>query len=172
MTVTNCNTGKLLVGILVLACSAVAVAADTPPASESSTATQWATDMATVAESFARAIGIAARELGVAVNDFLNTPAGVLTAVVIIWKVIGADVVTILVCVPIMAIFTLAFFKILRGLLVSGYETTQHSLLFGLVKYTRRHPVYLSADRVFWEGLFVASLFYTIIMMLTIAIML
>ena len=172
MSVAKCNTGKLLVGILVLACSAVAVAADTPPASESSTATQWAADMATVAESFARAIGIAARELGVTVNEFLNTPVGVLTAVVILWKDIGSDVVTILSCVTIMVVFTIAFFKILRGLLVSGYETTQHSLLFGLVKYARRHPVYLSADRVFWEGLFVASLFYAIATVFTLAIML
>lgn len=172
MSVTKCNTGKLLVGILVLACSAVAVAADTPPASESSTATQWATDMAAVAESFARAIGIAARELGVAVNDFLNTPAGMLTAVVIIWKVIGADVVTILVCVPIMAIFTIAFFKILRGLLVSGYETTQHSLLFGLVKYTRRHPVYLAPNRIIWEVLLLTSFFYAVAMGFFLAIML
>ena len=172
MSVTKCNTGKLLVGILVLACSAVAVAANTPPASETSAATQWAADMATVAESFARAIGIAARELGVAVNDFLNTPAGMLTAVVIIWKVIGAGVVTVLVCVPIMAIFTIAFFKVLRGLLVSGYETSQHSLLFGLVKYTRRRPVYLGPDQISGERLFVTSIIYTFAMMFTLAIML
>jgi hypothetical protein len=172
MTVTNCNTGKLLVGILALACSAVAVAANTPPASETSTATQWATDMATVAESFARAIGIAARELGVAVNDFLNTPAGVLTAAVILWKVIGADVVTVLTCVPIMAIFTIAFFKVLRGLLVSGYETSQHSLLFGLVKYTRRRPVYFGPYQISGERLFIASLFYVIVVLATLAIML
>ena len=172
MTVTNRITGKLLVGILVLACSAVAVAASAPPASESSTATQWATDMATVAESFARAIGIAARELGVAVNDFLNTPAGMLTAVVIIWKVIGADVVTVLVCVPIMVIFTIAFFKILRGLLVSGYETTQRSLLFGLVKYTRRHPIYLDPHRILWEILLLTSFFYAVSMGFFLAIML
>lgn len=172
MTVTNRITGKLLVGILALACSAVAVAANTPPASDPSTVSQWAADMATVAESFARAIGIAAREMGVAVNDFLNTPAGVLTAAVILWKVIGADVVTVLTCVPIMAIFTIAFFKVLRGLLVSGYETSQHSLLFGLVKYTRRHPVYISPHQIVWEGLLLASLFYVIVVLATLAIML
>lgn len=172
MTVTNRITGKLLVGILALACSTVAVAANTPPAPDPSTATQWATDMATVAESFARAIGIAARELGVAVNDFLKTPAGVLTAVVILWKVIGSDLLTVLTCVPIMAIFTIAYFKILRGLLVGGYETSQHSLLFGLVKYTRRRPVYLGPDQISGERLFATSIIYTFAMMFILSIML
>ena len=45
-----------------------------------------------VAKEFAEAIGIAAKELGVAANDFLNTPAGKLTAVIIVWRVMGDDV--------------------------------------------------------------------------------
>lgn len=44
---------------------------------------------AEVAVQVARALGVAAQELGVAVNDFLKSPAGLLTAGVIIFKVFG-----------------------------------------------------------------------------------
>lgn len=36
---------------------------------------------------FAKAIGVAAKEVGVATNEFLSTPAGKFTAVIIAWKV-------------------------------------------------------------------------------------
>jgi len=42
---------------------------------------------------FGQSIGSAARELGVLVSDFLKTPVGKLTAVLIIWKIIGADLI-------------------------------------------------------------------------------
>lgn len=39
-----------------------------------------------VAKEFAASLGIAAKELGIAANEFLTTPAGMLTAFVILWK--------------------------------------------------------------------------------------
>jgi hypothetical protein len=44
---------------------------------------------AEIATQVAKAIGIAAKELGVAVNDFVTTPAGILTVTVILMKVFG-----------------------------------------------------------------------------------
>ena len=35
------------------------------------------------------AIGLAAKELGIAANDFLITPAGILVASVVLWKLFG-----------------------------------------------------------------------------------
>jgi hypothetical protein len=55
-------------------------------------AATWGTQAAAAAEGFAKAINIAAKELGVTVNDFLGTDAGKLTAVLIIWKVAGASI--------------------------------------------------------------------------------
>lgn len=45
-----------------------------------------------VSLKFAKAIGVAAKEFGVAVNDFLETDAGKLTAVFIGWQVLGDDI--------------------------------------------------------------------------------
>lgn len=39
---------------------------------------------------FAKALGVAAKELGIAVNGFLSTPAGVFTATLLAWKILGA----------------------------------------------------------------------------------
>lgn len=41
---------------------------------------------------FAKAIGVAAQELGVAVDAFLKTDAGKLTAIMIGWQVLGEDI--------------------------------------------------------------------------------
>lgn len=59
-------------------------------------ASTWGNQAAAAAEGFAKAIGIAARELGVTVNDFLKTDAGKLTAALIIWKVAGATIIHML----------------------------------------------------------------------------
>jgi hypothetical protein len=48
---------------------------------------------ANIGEGVARAIGAAARETGMAVNEFMMTPAGKLAVVLIVWKLIGADLV-------------------------------------------------------------------------------
>lgn len=49
-------------------------------------------EFANVSKEFASSLGIAARELGIAANEFLSSPAGVLTAIVIIWKVFALNI--------------------------------------------------------------------------------
>lgn len=52
-------------------------------------ATKWGS----VAKEFAEALGIAAREMGIAVNDFLQSPAGFLLAAVLVIKFAGGFVI-------------------------------------------------------------------------------
>lgn len=52
-------------------------------------AATWGQQAATAAEGFAKALGIAAKELNINVNQFIDTPAGKLTVIIIIWKVFG-----------------------------------------------------------------------------------
>lgn len=49
----------------------------------------------TVGERIGKGLGGAAKELGVAVNEFANTPVGKLTAFIIVWKFMGSMVVHI-----------------------------------------------------------------------------
>lgn len=62
---------------------------------------------AEVSKKFAQAIGIAAEELNVAVNEFLGTTAGKLTAFVIFWQVLGDEIMM----VSGISIFLLLVFK-------------------------------------------------------------
>jgi hypothetical protein len=57
------------------------------------------TSWATVAEGFARAVGAAAKEIGVSVNEFITTPAGIITMAFIILKAFGAGMMKILVII-------------------------------------------------------------------------
>src|SRR5690606_10910321 len=50
---------------------------------------QNAESWANASQGFAKAIGVAAKELGVATNDFLNSPAGYLLAAILIVNFVG-----------------------------------------------------------------------------------
>ena len=62
------------------------------PEKAMSLAATWGTQASVAAKGFAEALGVAARELNISVNDFLGTPAGKMTAVLIIWKVAGSAI--------------------------------------------------------------------------------
>lgn len=48
---------------------------------------------ADVSLKFAKALGVAARELGIAANDFLKTPAGMMTAGVVVFQYMGGPII-------------------------------------------------------------------------------
>lgn len=52
-----------------------------------------AAEWSDAAKGFAEAIGIAARELGIATNDFLMSPAGVLLAAILLFNYAGGAIV-------------------------------------------------------------------------------
>jgi len=55
-------------------------------------AADMAQKWAGVANAFLGAINTVAKDLGVTINEFLPTPAGILTAVLITWEVMGDDI--------------------------------------------------------------------------------
>ena len=71
----------------------------------------WGTDLAVASEGFAKALGVAARELGIAANDFLATDAGRLTAAIIIWKVLGKSLVA-LVIGTLLLVISIGFYRL------------------------------------------------------------
>lgn len=107
-------------------------------------AAQWGQQLGTAAEGFAKAIGIAAKELGIAANEFLGTDAGKLTAILIIWKVAGASILSTLYGFLALAIMITFIGKLFKRILIQEYQSVETTLLFGLVKYQKRVPVYRS----------------------------
>ena len=111
-------------------------------------AATWGQQAATAAEGFAKAIGIAARELGVTVNDFLHTDAGKLTAIVIVWKVAGASLAKLLFAIGITISSTIMVRLFYLRLFTEEYKEMPYTLFWGLKSGTKlvRVPKGFSGD--------------------------
>jgi hypothetical protein len=83
-----------------------------------------------IGERMGKMLGGAAKELGVQVNEFSKTPVGQMTTVLIIWKLIGSDIVHVLGGVTILMIgfpFILYMVRRARTLTVT-YDTTKNNI--------------------------------------------
>lgn len=109
-------------------------AANKSPGAILGNAAGWGKQAADAAEGFARAIGVAARELNVTVNEFLATPAGMLTAGLIIWKVGGTSLMGLVYGL----IFITAGFIVIRAiyyrLFTDRFELVDYDRFWGLWK--------------------------------------
>jgi len=107
------------------------------PSATLTLAATWGTQAAEAAKGFASALSIAAKELGVTINDFLHTDAGRLTAALIIWKVAGAAIIHILYGV----VFAIVGMSISRMIYVKlftkEYRTVEYSRFGGFFKGTK-----------------------------------
>lgn len=102
-----------------------------------------------LAKEFGSAIGATARELGVAVNDFLTTPAGVLITIYLFWSKLGG----ILIGVPFVLVIWYALFKWWNIYRRTPTAFEHKPVMFGLynkkyvTEYKHREP-----DEVLWSG--------------------
>lgn len=60
-------------------------------------AAQQVNEWVEIGQGIGSGLGAAARELGVVANEFAQTPVGMLTIGIIVWKVMGGDIVQLLV---------------------------------------------------------------------------
>jgi hypothetical protein len=73
---------------------------------------QWAI----LGERIGKALGGAAKELGIAANEFATTPLGVLTVVIVTWKLIGFDILQLIIGVMWLAVLIPIWLKYFRRL--------------------------------------------------------
>jgi len=76
-------------------------------------------EFAIIAKEFASSLGVAADELGMAANKFLDSPAGMLTAGVIIWKVFAMNILGLLFILVTIGIWIF----MLRAVMTEKFET-------------------------------------------------
>lgn len=105
---------------------------------------EQATKWGTFAKEFAEALGIAAHQIGVSVNEFMASPAGYLAVFIILWKMLGG---------PLIAIAALAFgwyvvYMILRRIWTRGFIDREYKNIFGNLqtKYTRQYFSWKEAE--------------------------
>lgn len=87
-----------------------------------------------LAKGIAEAIGIAARETGLAVNEFLATDAGFMVAVLIVWKIIGAQIIGIVIGVIAMIAIPIVAFRAVKFARTDGYNYHESVGLFGITR--------------------------------------
>lgn len=102
-----------------------------------------------LAKEFGSAIGQTAKELGIAVNDFLRTPAGILITIYLFWSKLGG----IIIGVPFVLCIWFAFFKVWNTFRRTPTAYEYKPVLFGLFnkKYITSYE-YRDADETWWSG--------------------
>ena len=93
------------------------------------TASKWSD----AAKGFAEALGIAAKELGIAVNDFLDSPAGYLLALILLFNYAGGFIVGF----PMSLISIYALYKVLKMMNTESTEYEMTPVLWGLFSIRR-----------------------------------
>jgi len=100
-------------------------------------AATWGQQAAAAAEGFAKALGIAAKELNVTINDFLKSDAGKLTAVLIIWKVAGSAVIHFFYGILFMVVGLTMVRTLYTRLFTKEFKTVEYSNFGGFFKGTK-----------------------------------
>lgn len=80
----------------------------TPAPTESVITPDKVREWGSIAKEFGSAIGATAKELGVQVNDFLRTPAGVLLTLYLFWSKLGG----VLIGVPLLIAIWIAYYRL------------------------------------------------------------
>ena len=115
-------------------------------------AATWGTQAAAAAEGFARAMGIAAKELNITINDFLKTPAGVLTAGLIIWKMAGAALMHAMFGFIILLAGLIMVRTLYVRLFTKGYEKVEYKRFWGAWSGTRMVRVHKNINELENDG--------------------
>lgn len=122
------------------------------------------------AKQIAEAVGILAQELGMAVDEFLHTDAGMLVAVLLIWKIAGASVLGFIIGVPMIIAIWMLVLKAGKNMLVEDREERTVKGWFGSEKVvtisTYRQYRHLGEDEqvVLWVGTIVAGIITCILL--------
>lgn len=94
-------------------------------------------EWAGIAKGFAQAIGVLAKELGVAVNDFLRSPAGILLAAILLVKHAGG----VFIGVPFVIFSVLVFAYVVRRVTTGKVTYENVPLLWGMLTMRRKASV-------------------------------
>ena len=113
-----------------------------------------------IAQSFTSAAGTAAKELGVATNDFLNSPAGYLLAAVLVFNYGGG---LVIIGIPFFFLSVFMFYYAWRLAYTESVTYTETPVLWGFWSIRRKNRILgdqLSESRAFFlatTGVFIVA---------------
>lgn len=124
------------------------------------------TQIGRVSVEIAKALGLAARELGIEANKFIQTPAGILVVIGVFWTLFMSQLLGIALIIMTLWLMIKAF----RRLFTDRQYYTDETLFWGLVTYKKTRFDYsaeISSDQ-FWSGVLI-TIIATIIIVVVIA---
>lgn len=107
-------------------------------AQAASTTTEWGQ----LAKDIAEAIGIAAKGVNLAVNDFIASPAGVLTVLFIVIKMMGMSILKF----SFLTVVGYSVYKLIQGIWTSGFTQVETRGWFGSTKIKNQRIYYAWSD--------------------------
>jgi len=93
------------------------------------------------ARGFAEAIGVAAKGLGIAVNDFMKSPAGVLLALILLLNYAGG----VIIGVPFVMFTILVFAYMFRRVTIDSISYENVPMFWGMITVRRRTVVKMTS---------------------------
>lgn len=107
-----------------------------------------------IALQFAEAVGVAAKQLGVAVNEFITTPAGLMTIAFIIYQIAGSTITYIVLALLGLTFIVRTIRTFLNRIMIEGYEEKEVNTWYGKTKKVQV-PIYtpwkkMGDGQVFW----------------------
>lgn len=115
------------------------------------------------AKEIAEAVGILAKELGMAVDDFLHTDAGFLIAALLIWKIAGVQIIGFIIGLPLMVLIWILVIKAGKNMFITDRENITVKARFGgerviqVPQYRRYRDLSDSEATVMWVGTLAAG---------------
>ncbi len=113
-----------------------------PPVSTIETVSKWAE----AGKGLAVGLGAGAKELGVAVNEFSVSPVGRVTTGIIIWKLVGKDVIRIIVGLALLFLGLPSAWFVYRHMITETVTYEDYKGLFGITRRRINKIVYASGD--------------------------
>lgn len=111
------------------------------------------TKLAKASTTLARTVGDVARELGIATNEFIATPAGKIVTVIVAWKVFGDDLGSFFAFAFVVILSLVSWVVLTRRVMTSGYREVTYKPWFRAERVKDvRIPAKLNDDNywTFW----------------------
>lgn len=122
-----------------------------------------------IGERFGKMIGSAAKEVGVAANEFLKTPVGIMTATVIVFQYLGGPIIHMFtgIVILILGASVITYLVRNRRQLIIKYDTTQKNV-FGNHPMISKERAKMDDDTFGWSiALYIATIALSTIVFLT-----
>lgn len=155
---------------LVLACEQARLAAMVTPEQATAAVIKEYAAYGQYAKQIAEAVGILAFELGMAVNEFLHTDAGLLVALLLVWKIAGAQLLGFVIGIPLIIAIWILVIKAGKNMFVDTRENITVKARFGgekVVSVPSYRPFKMLGDDeqvVLWVGTIVAGIITAILL--------